>query len=279
MGRTYLSIPTAPKPSPSTRIGSKRKAPVHPSLPALVSSLEEEVRECCEAILAPCWGAVAAGSVTKAQALALVAQGLGIQVPDGTGEEEIRSLLVDYVTSRGGSQEAAEAVASRAAEKGRASIEEALAKRNQELSSGLREQQARFGMLLHALEEVRFQVLEGLFRPLGKKSTVQVLGSADKRQSWLEGVLCRKDASIEHLREYAKLLASRRDSLLDRARVAKTLEGACSLSRRAQDAALLLKEVYARIRAIRKGQDRIPTADQEMTAQELVDRLTAQDLV
>lgn len=278
MERTYMTIPTAPKSSPSHRIGTKRKAPVHPSLPSLVSSLEEEVRECCEAILAPCWGAVAEGNVTKAQALALVAKGLGIQVPDDADEEEVRSLLVDYVTSRGGNADAANAVATRAAEKGRASIEAALARRNKDLSSGLQAQQARFGLLLHALEEVKYQVLNGLVRPSGKKSTVEALGSADRRQGWLEGVLCRKDASIEHLREYAKVLASRRDSLRDRARVAKTLEGACSLSRRAQDTDLLLKEVYARIRSIKKGQDYIPTADRETTVQDLVDRLTVQDI-
>lgn len=277
--RTYWTIPTAPKPSPAPRIGVQRKAPVHPSLASVVSSLEEEVRETCDAILAPCWGAVAEGNVTPVQALALVAKGLGIQVPDDTDEEKVRFLLVEYVTSRGGSAEAAEAVAERAAAKGAASIEAALAKRNQELSSGLQAQQARFGLLLHALEEVRYRVLNSLVRPLGKKSSRRVLGSADKRQSWLDGVLCRKDASIEDLREYARVLAARRDSLQDRARVAKTLEGACSLERRAQDTALLLKEVYSRIRSIKKGEDRIPQADQDLTVQDLVDRLTAQDLV
>lgn len=279
MERTYLTIKTARKSSPSTRIGSKRKAPVHHSLPLLVSSLEAQVRETCDAILAPCWGAVATGNVTKTQALALVAKGLGIQVPDGSDEEEVRVLLVGYVTSRGGSAEAAEAVADRAAEKGAASMEAAIAKRNQELASGLQAQQARFGMLLHELEEVRYRVLEGLFRPIGKASCVMSLGTADRRQSWMEGVLCRENASIEHLREYARVLAARRDSLLDRARVAKTLEGACSLTRRAEDTALLLKEVYARIKAIKKGQDYIPQADQDLTVQDLVDRLTAQDLV
>jgi hypothetical protein len=279
MGRTHLSIPTAPKSSPSTRIGSKRKAPVHPSLADQISSLEEEIRECCDAIHAPCWGAVAAGNVTKAKALALVAKGLGIDVSEDASEEEVRFLLVEYVTSRGGSADAAEAVAERAAEKGRASMEEALAKRNAELTSGLQAQQARFGLLLHAWEEVRFQVLNGLFRPLGKKSSVRVLGRADKRQGWMEGVLGREGASIDTLREYAKVLASRRDSLRDRAKVAKTLAGACSLARRAEDANLLLKEVYARIKAIRKGEDRIPTADQELTVEDLVDRLKAQDLV
>lgn len=277
--RTYLSIPTARKSSPSTRIGSKRKGSVHSSLADRASSLEEEIRECCEAILAPCWGEVATGTVTKAKALALVAKGLGITVPDDSSEEEIQLLLVDYVTSRGGSAEAAEAVAQRAAEKGAASMEAAIAQRNKDLSSGLRAQQARFGLLLHALEDVRYQVLNGLVRPLGKKSSIKVLGPAEARQGWLDGILGREGASIEHLREYAKVLASRRDSLRDRARVAKTLEGACSLSRRAQDTDLLLKEVYSRIKAIRKGEDRIPTADQELTVQELVDRLSAQDLV
>jgi hypothetical protein len=279
MGRTHLSIPTAPKSSPSTRIGSKRKAPVHSSLAEQISSLEEEIRETCDAIHAPCWGAVAAGNVTKAKALALVAKGLGIDVSEDASEEEVRFLLVEYVTSRGGSADAAEAVAERAAEKGRASMEEALAKRNQELSSGLREQQARFNLLLHAWEEVRYQVLNGLVRPLGKASSVRVLGRADKRQGWMEGVLGREGASIDTLREYARVLASRRDSLRDRARVAKTLEGACSLTRRAEDVDLLLKEVYARIKAIRKGEDRIPRADQELTIEDLVDRLKAQDLV
>jgi hypothetical protein len=279
MERTYLTIPTAPKPSPAPRIGVHRKGSVDPHLTDVVASLEEEIRETCDAIHAPCWGEVATGNVTKAQALSLVAKGLGIAVPDGASEEDIRYLLVEYVVSRGGSEDAAEAVASRAAEKGAASIEAALAKRNQELSSGLREQQARFGMLLHAWEEVRYQVLNGLVRPLGKASSVRVLGSADRRQGWLDGILGREGASVEHLREYARVLASRRDSLRDRARVAKTLEGACSLTRRAEDVDLLLKEVYARIKAIRKGEDRIPRADQELTIEDLVDRLKAQDLV
>ena len=277
--RTYLSVRTAPKHSCAHRIGAQRKAPVHPSLASRIDSLEEEIRECCDAIHAPCWGAVAAGNVSKAKALALVAKGLGIDVSEDASEEEVRSLLVEYVTSRGGSAEAAEVVAERAAAKGAASMEAALAKRNKDLASGLRAQQARFGLLLHELEEVKYQVLSGLFRPLGKASSKRVLGPADKRQNWLEGILCREDASIDDLREYAKVLASRRDSLRDRARVAKTLAGACSLTRRAEDTDLLLREVYSRIRAIKKGQDYIPQADQEVTVQELVDRLTAQDLV
>lgn len=278
MERTHLTIQTAPKHSPSPRIGAKRNAPVCTSLPSLVSSLEEEVRETCNAILAPCWGAVATGTATPAQALALVAKGLGILVPEDASEEDIRFLLVEYVTSRGGSEEAASAVIDRAKARGQASIQEALEKRNKDLSSGLKAQQVRFGMLLHALEDVRFQVLNGLVRPLGKASSRKVLGQADSRQGWLDGILCREGASVDDLREYAKVLASHRDSLRDRARVAKTLEGACSLSRRAEDANLLLKEVYARIKAIKRGQDRIPQADQDLTVQELVDRLTVQDI-